>query len=133
VRSQLTSMLLGAVAALTATSALAEDPQPAAAPTPAPAASMDSLAALVGGKTLSAEELGEQRAKAKIEVDKLTINTPDQDGLVAGNAAVGNTTGQNSIAADAFVNADGFINAVQNTGNNVLIQSSTIINVSVEP
>jgi len=84
-------------------------------------------------KPLSEEELGEQRATAKLEVEEVTINTSDQDGLVLGNAAINNRTGANTIAGDAFVGASGMIHSVQNTGNNVLIQNSTIINVSVEP
>lgn len=101
---------------------------------PAPAAVDPSvgLAALAASEPLSAEELGEQRAKADIEIDSITINDSDQDGAVAGNAAIGNRTGANTIAGDAFATANGVITAVQNTGNNVLIQNATIINVSVE-
>jgi hypothetical protein len=121
-------MLVGTALSLLASSALADD----TATVPAKSSEPQPLAAFESSKALTEDELGEQRAKAKIEVEKVTINTQDQDGLVAGNAAVGNTTGQNSIGGDAFVSANGFINTVQNTGNNVLIQSSTIINVSVE-
>lgn len=84
-------------------------------------------------RPLSLEELGEQRAAARIEVDDVTINTADSDGAVVDNTAINNRTGQNTIAGGAFVGAAGFIHSVQNTGNNVLIQNSTIINVSVEP
>ena len=45
---------------------------------------------------------------------------------------MGNTNGDNLINGDAFNNANGFLSTVQNTGNNVLIQNSTIINVSVD-
>jgi hypothetical protein len=101
-------------------------------PAPAPVNPSSALAALAATKPLSAEELGEQRAKADIEIDSITINDSDQDGAVAGNAAIGNRTGANTIASDAFATANGVITAVQNTGNNVLIQNATIINVSVE-
>jgi hypothetical protein len=141
VKSNSNKILFGMAAMLFASSTLADDAQSEATTTGvtagaaavAAASTADPLAALVAMKALSTEQLGEQRAKAKIEVDELTINVPKQDGIVAGNSATGNATGANSIAADAFVNAEGLINAVQNTGNNVLIQSSTIINVSVQP
>ncbi|HZF29950.1 MAG TPA: hypothetical protein VE907_12575 [Gammaproteobacteria bacterium] len=129
--------------ALYATLARADDAAPAAVPpsaAPLPPAAEDAaaspaapLAQLEGGKPLDAAALDQQRAKAKLELDKLTLNTNDQDGVVTGNTALDNTTGHNSIAGDAFGNASGFVSAVQNTGNNVLIQNSTIINVAVEP
>jgi hypothetical protein len=81
---------------------------------------------------LSTDELGEQRAKAKIELEEVTINTPENNGAVVGNVALGDT-GYNKIDGNAFRNSAGFMNAIQNTGNNVLIQNATIINVSVEP
>ena len=81
---------------------------------------------------LSTEELGDQRAKAKIELDELTINRPENNGAVLGNVALGDT-GYNKIDGNAFRDSAGFMNTIQNTGNNVLIQNATIINVSVEP
>lgn len=100
----------------------------------AAAASTDDVAAAFEtSKALTLDELGEQRAAAKLEIDEVTINTADTDGAVVGNTAINTRSGQNTIAGDAFVGASGFIHSVQNTGNNVLIQNSTIINVSVEP
>ena len=82
--------------------------------------------------TLSDEELNSQRARDNIEVASITINDQDQDGDVTDNVAVGNTNGDNLINGEAFSNSSGFLSTVQNTGNNVLIQNSTIINVTVE-
>jgi hypothetical protein len=122
----MTAVLSAAVLLLAAGTVLAEDAEPAAAPVP------PTPAAFAASTPLTTEKLDEQRAKAKIEIDKLTINAPEQNGVVAGNTAVGNNTGHNSIGGDAFTSAAGFISTIQNTGNNVLIQNSTIINVSVE-
>ena len=91
------------------------------------------LSAFSESDTLSSEELNSERAKQKIEVDRIQINDQDLNGTVSDNTAIGNTTGHNSITGDAFSGAAGFISSVQNSGNNVLIQNSTIINVSVEP
>jgi len=84
------------------------------------------------GGTLSDEELNSQRARENIQVESITINDQDQDGDVTDNVAIGNTNGDNLINGEAFSNSSGFLSTVQNTGNNVLIQNSTIINVSVE-
>lgn len=81
---------------------------------------------------LSDEELGGQRARENLEIHQVTINDQDQDGDVTDNVAVGNTNGDNLISGEAFSNSSGFLSTVQNTGNNVLIQNSTIINVSVD-
>jgi hypothetical protein len=127
-RGIVAGMLLCSMTALGMT-ALADEPK---APAPAPTAK-EPLAAFEGHKSLSDDELGKERAKAKLEVDRVTINTDNQEGLVSSNTAVGTQTGGNTINGAAFSNASGFISAVQNTGNNVLIQNSTIINVSVQP
>lgn len=82
--------------------------------------------------TLSDEELNTQRARENIQVEQITLNDQNQDGDVTDNVAVGNTNGDNLINGDAFSDSSGFLSTVQNTGNNVLIQNSTIINVSVE-
>ena len=90
------------------------------------------LGAFEAGGTLSDEELGAHRAREDIEVDQITINDQDQNGDVTDNVAIGNTNGDNLIDGEAFSNSSGFLSTVQNSGNNVLIQNSTIINVSVD-
>ena len=90
------------------------------------------LAVLEESEPLSDEELNTHRARENIEVDQITINDQDQGGNVSDNTAVGNTNGDNLINGDAFSNSSGFLNTVQNTGNNVLIQHSTIINVTMD-
>jgi hypothetical protein len=52
-------------------------------------------------------------------------------GVVADNQASNLSTGSNLISDGAFSGATGFPMVIQNTGNNVLIQSATIINVQV--
>ena len=84
------------------------------------------------GAVLSDAELNTHRARQNFEVDQVTINAQDQDADVSENIAVGNNTGQNLIQGEAYSNSTGFMSTVQNTGNNVLIQNSTIINVSMD-
>jgi hypothetical protein len=128
VTSKRLATAVGVLAAACAATVVADDQIPAA-----PAAAPVALTALGAGKPLSSDALGEQRATAKLEVDKITINAPTQNGIVAGNAAINTETGANAITGTAFSGAAGLVTTIQNTGNNVLIQNSTIVNVSVAP
>lgn len=85
--------------------------------------------------TLSTEELGQQRAAADLDLDieEVVINSSSQGGVVQGNVAKDTHNGANMITEGAFIGASGVISTVQNSGNNVLIQNSTIVNVSIEP
>ncbi len=53
-------------------------------------------------------------------------------GTVAQNEAHHLTTGSNFVNGGSFSNAAGFPTVVQNSGNNVLIQNSTIINLQLQ-
>jgi hypothetical protein len=65
-------------------------------------------------------------------IDVQTINTAELDGNLEGNTAINSVTGGNVISNGAFANASGLSTAIQNSGNNVLIQNSTIVNVVIE-
>ena len=67
-----------------------------------------------------------------LEIDKVFINDQELNGTVTGNTAINSTNGANMVTGDAFSNSSGIISSIQNTGNNVLIQSATIVNVSIE-
>ena len=123
------AMVIGLATAVFAAGAQADDETAGDGPPVAPPA----VIGFEGAKALDTAELGEQRAKAKLEIDKLTLIAPTQNGVVAGNSAVNTATGANSVADAAFAGAAGIVNTIQNTGNNVLIQSSTVVNVSLQP
>ena len=94
----------------------------------------DSVAAIFATATpVSSEKLDEMSGKAQLQVDKIQINDQDLNGVVTDNVAIDNQTGHNTIADGAYTNAAGFMTTIQNTGNNVLIQNATIINLTVEP
>ncbi len=59
-------------------------------------------------------------------------NNMNLDGTVSDNIAADVITGANSITDGAFSNASGIPTVVQNTGNNVLIQAATIVNVQFQ-
>lgn len=91
-----------------------------------------ALEAFADKAPLSGEDLNTQRAKA-VEIERIQINDQETVGGVWNNTATGNDTGNNIISEGAFTDTAGFVGTIQNTGNNVLIQNSTIINVAVEP
>ena len=53
-------------------------------------------------------------------------------GVVADNQAANLSTGGNVIADGAFSGASGLPMVIQNSGNNVLIQNATIVNVQLQ-
>ena len=56
-------------------------------------------------------------------------STSDQLGTLSGNSATGVVSGNNVISSGSLSGAVGLPMVVQNTGANVLIQNSTIVNV----
>ncbi len=63
---------------------------------------------------------------------ELNLYDIKSDGIVRDNQAYNLNTGSNYIAEGSFAGAAGFATAVQNSGNNVLIQNATIINLQVQ-
>jgi hypothetical protein len=78
----------------------------------------------VFGKTVPAEVMSMHRGKA-------VITTMDVDGSVADNASINNVTGMNVVTSGSFTNASGLSTVIQNSGNNVLIQNATILQLDV--
>jgi hypothetical protein len=60
------------------------------------------------------------------------FNDQQLKGMVANNSASNLTTGTNVISEGAFSNSAGMSTVIQNSGNNVLIQNATIVNVQVK-
>jgi hypothetical protein len=91
----------------------------------APASSEDGL---FGAPALSGETLDASRGGAEVQV----LNKNTLDGVVSDNQAYNLSTGSNLIASGSFANASGQATVIQNSGNNVLIQNATIINLQVQ-
>lgn len=64
------------------------------------------------------------------ELVSLDIN--ESNGTVRDNLASNLTTGNNVITEGSLAGASGFATVIQNSGNNVLIQNSTIVNLQVQ-
>jgi hypothetical protein len=80
----------------------------------------------LGVKPLDAKALATKRGGADVVNDMLL------KGVVADNRASNLTTGNNTISDGSFSGLVGVPLVVQNSGNGVLIQNATIINVQVK-
>ena len=82
--------------------------------------------------TLDDAQLAKARGGAETPAPTdLHLNQNNSTGAVAGNVASQLTTGSNNISDGAFSNAAGIPIVIQNSGNNVLIQNSTILNLQL--
>ena len=81
-----------------------------------------------GPAALNLESLAKQRGGT----DPGPLSDMKLNGVVSDNRASNLVTGNNSIADGALAGVSGVPLVVQNSGNNVLIQSATIINVQVK-
>ncbi|WP_187272256.1 hypothetical protein [Zeimonas arvi] len=78
------------------------------------------------GRVLGESELAGQRG------GNVHVNQNNATATVEGNVASNLATGNNTIADSAFSNANGVPMVVQNSGNNVVIQNSTILNLQLK-
>jgi len=114
----------GRQAAPASATAAAASPEASSGDGPAKA---DPLAASVDDG-----QLGTSRGGAELQSPvNLNLNQNNSTGSVSGNVATNLTTGTNNISDSAFSNSAGVPVVIQNTGNNVLIQNSTILNLQL--
>lgn len=81
------------------------------------------------GQGLAAGELATERARGATPEDLARI-IAESNGAVANNQVQGGTTGQ-AIMNGSVMGNSGFTTVFQNTGNNVLMQSTTVVQVTV--
>jgi hypothetical protein len=79
-----------------------------------------------GSKPIAAHELAARRGGERV------VNENQLKGAVSDNRASNLTTGMNVVSEGAFSNSSGMPTLIQNSGNNVLIQNSTIVNVQLK-
>jgi len=82
---------------------------------------------IFGSVAVDSQDLDISRGGAEV-----TLNDLKNDGLVSQNQASNLVTGSNFVTDGSFAGAAGFSTVVQNSGNNVLIQNATIINLRVQ-
>ncbi|MFL1456431.1 hypothetical protein ACJO5Y_18470 [Marinobacter sp. GN3S48] len=80
---------------------------------------------------LSADQLSDASGRQGIPL-QWQINDNQQNASVSDNMLSGNVvTGDNTISDHAFDNMSGIATVIQNTGNQVVIQDSTQINILI--
>jgi hypothetical protein len=60
------------------------------------------------------------------------VNVSIMSANLGNNSATNTVSGDNVIGAGALTGFAGFANLIQNSGNNVIIQQSTIVNVTLQ-
>ena len=80
---------------------------------------------------LSLAQLGSASGRQGLPL-QLQLNESQQNAVLSDNLLSGNVqTGNNSISDNAFQHMSGIATVIQNTGNQVVIQDSTLINVLI--
>lgn len=64
--------------------------------------------------------------------DVVVVNQQDLSARLSNTSASNLTTGSNSITDGSFANSNGLPIVIQNSGNGVIIQNSTILNLNVK-
>ena len=60
------------------------------------------------------------------------LNTNNLNAQLYNNQASYNITGTNTVNGGSFANSSGFATVIQNSGNNVIIQNATILNLKLQ-
>ena len=83
---------------------------------------------------LDAVVMASQTGKQGVQIDQLTnvMNSTEANGTVSSNLLTSTATGTNIISDNAFGSTSGVATVIQNTGNQNVIQSSFILNLSVK-
>ncbi|MDI1276459.1 hypothetical protein [Methylobacter sp.] len=82
-------------------------------------------------ETALLEEL--DNARGREGVDIFTLNNMNVRATLSDNVANHNVNGYNIIDHGSFAQTSGITDVVQNSGNNVIIQNSTMVNVTIAP
>ena len=87
-----------------------------------------TVSELLGMAAVESDALDANRGGAQVEV----LNKNALDGVVSDNHASNLATGSNWVTAGSFTDASGLSTVIQNSGNNVLIQNATVINLQLQ-
>ena len=77
--------------------------------------------------TLADSDLALQRGGSDVH-----LNDIHAGGNLTNNSALNDITGNNAITEGAFTGTSGLPMVIQNSGNNVIIQNATILNVNMK-
>lgn len=86
---------------------------------------------LMGLAPMSADQLESTSGRQGVPL-QWQLNDTEQSAMVTGNVLSGpSVTGDNIISDQAFGNMSGIATVIQNTGNQVVIQDSTQVNILI--
>lgn len=94
------------------------------------AGSSETMETKSWGTPIPVAQLDAQRGGT--DTGPVTINANMLNAKLHNNAAIDNVTGDNTIAGGAFAGASGLPIVIQNSGNNVIIQSGTVLNLTMK-
>lgn len=97
---------------------------------PSLSSAQDSATALVDRlfeRVVSNDDLAHQRGGAGIGA----LNITDLEAALHHNSSRATISGDNTVSTGAFTNAGGMNTVIQNSGNNVIIQNATILNLDL--
>jgi hypothetical protein len=100
----------------------------------APADQVDAVDGSGCGEPLSGGELHTLTGGYDIQIEKILeqITNANLNGQMTGNVLNSSATGYNMLAAGALNNVSGIATVIQNSGNQVIINSATILNLYVD-
>lgn len=84
----------------------------------------------VFGESVGNEALSEARGAASFSSE--TLGVAVLEAVAVQNVSTGSVTGSNVISDSALGNSTGVISLIQNSGNNVIIQSATLVNLTLK-
>jgi hypothetical protein len=96
---------------------------------PGPAAGEERPRLFLGWEELSAAELAAERGGESAELSNVDVIGMGAD--VRDNTVVNSTSGDNLVNGGAFAGTQGFSTIIQNSGNHVIIQNSTVVNLTI--
>ena len=96
------------------------------------AGSSEKPATTSWGNPIPAAQLDTQRGGMDLGPQLIITNRNDLKAKLYDNVAVDNVTGNNGINGNAFAGASGLPIVMQNSGNNVIMQNATILNLTLK-
>ncbi len=94
------------------------------------AGSPDTTPVSSWGHPVPSAQLDAQRGG--MDPGPVTINANMLNAKLFDNSATGNVTGNNTVTGGAFAGASGLATVIQNSGNNVIIQNGTVLNLTLQ-
>ena len=86
----------------------------------------DQDLSMFGSAAVADDQLDQLRGRLTV------FNSNEVDGQLYNNEAVSNVTGSNFVTDGSFAGMSGFSTVIQNSGNNVLIQNATVLNLQFQ-